>query len=111
MRLFTNHIRKITHHHYGKDLNVRTAQAPHSCQSLSPIIFLLATESTLKQPDLVAFLRTKKEISKHPGLVITVTARLTELQVISEGVHELAASLGPAGSVGDGGSVVVGLLV
>lgn len=63
------------------------------------------------QPGLVAYLRTGELISKDPTLVITVTSRLTQLQVIAEGVHELVASLWPAGPIGDGWSAVVGLLV
>lgn len=53
----------------------------------------------------------EKLISKEPRLVITVTARLTQLQVISECVHELAAALWPAGSIGDSRPDIVGLLV
>lgn len=40
-------------------------------------------DCTLKQPVLAADLCTKKLISKDPALVITVTARLAQLQVIS----------------------------
>lgn len=63
------------------------------------------------QPGPAADLCTETLISKDLALVITVTARLTQLQVISEGVHELVASLWPAGSVGNGRPAVVGLLV
>lgn len=45
--------------------------------------FPLSVDCTLKQPVLAADLCTKKLISKDPALVITVTARLAQLQVIS----------------------------
>lgn len=66
---------------------------------------------TLKQPVLAADLCTKKLISKDPALVITVTARLAQLQVISEGAHELRASRRPRGSgpVGHGRPAAKGL--
>lgn len=68
-------------------------------------------DCTLKQPVLAADLCTKKLISKDPALVITVTARLAQLQVISEGAHELRAPWRPRGSgpVGHGRPAAVGL--
>lgn len=68
-------------------------------------------DSMLKEPNLSAYLCTQKLILKALVLVVTVTARLTQLQVISEGVHELAAPLWPAGAVGNGWPAAVGLLV
>lgn len=68
-------------------------------------------DATLKQPGLAADLCTKKLISKDPALVITVTARLAQLQVISEGAHELRAPWRPRGSspVGHGRPAAIGL--
>lgn len=47
------------------------------------------------------------ETAEPQPLVITVTPRLTQLQVISERVHELIGSLWPAGAVSNSIPVVI----
>lgn len=90
---------------------LRAAEPQTPITVTGPRRFPLGNGRHAKQPGLAAGLGTGEPGPRGPALVIAVAPRFTQLQVISESVHELVAALRPAGSVGQGWPAAVGLRV